>query len=247
MCLFLNIFCVILCIALPLFTDRFDSEKVEVVSGLPSSDDVNSEADRHDNYGTKDVHFMLHVFSSLFCRIDQLIQQKKHGLVAIDGNSAAGKSTLAKLLKSVYSCNIFSMDDFFLRPVQRTRDRLAEPGGNIDYERFSEEIIEQLKSGEPFIYRPYDCQVQKLAEKVIVTPNLLNVVEGVYSLHPYFDEIYDIKVFLGLNSEEQRRRLLERNPGLYDRFIEEWVPMENKYFNVFQIPDKCDFLFDTYL
>jgi uridine kinase len=143
-------------------------------------------------------------FLPLFSRIDELMKQKKSIIAAIDGNSAAGKTSLAAVLKSRYDCNIFSMDDFFLTPHQRTPDRLDEPGGNIDYERFCEEIIEALKSGKPFSYRAYCCQTMKLSEPIQVNPNPLNIIEGAYSLHPYFAGAYDIKVFLRLDEAEQR-------------------------------------------
>ena len=179
----------------------------------------------------------------LFHKIDDLRQSKKRIIVAIDGNSTAGKSSLAALLKSVYSCNVFSMDDFFLRPIQRTPDRLSEPGGNIDYERFKVEIIDALISGEPFSYRPYNCQTMELSEPVPVNPNSLNIVEGAYSLHPYLIGAYDIKVFMSIGEAEQKRRLSERSADLYDRFIHEWIPMENKYFSYFNVSDTCDIVF----
>ena len=182
-------------------------------------------------------------FLPLFNNINKLMQNKERIIVAIDGNSAAGKSSLAALLKSVYACNIFSMDDFFLQPFQRTPERLNEPGGNVDYERFGKEIIEPLKSGGPFIYKAYNCQTGELSRPVIVSPHQLNIIEGVYSLHPHFVAVYDIKVFLSLNHVEQRRRLSSRNAELFNRFIKEWIPMENKYFKAFQIPAKCDIVF----
>ena len=184
-------------------------------------------------------------FLPLFYRIDELMQRKKSVAVAIDGNSAAGKSSLAGLLKSAYNCNVFPMDSFFLRPTQKTRGRLDEPGGNIDYERFEEEVLGPLKSGEPFAYRTYDCRTEQLSAPVPVEPNPLNVIEGVYSMHPLFAGAYDVKVFLSLGETEQRRRLLERNANLYDRFINEWIPMENKFFKYYGVPGRCDFVFDV--
>ena len=179
----------------------------------------------------------------LFSRIDEFIQSKKRVIVGIDGNSASGKSTLASLLKANYSCNIFSMDDFFLRPVQRTQERYNEVGGNIDYERFNEEIIKPLKSEKSFYYQPYDCQTMTLSEPIWSTPNPVNVIEGVYSLHPSYIEAYDIKVFMAVDENEQRRRLFERNAELYNRFLYEWIPLENKYFSHFHIPEQCDIVF----
>jgi uridine kinase len=165
-------------------------------------------------------------------------------VAAIDGNSAAGKSTLSAMLKERYSAAVIRMDDFFLRPFQRTPERLGEPGGNIDYERFSEEVIEPLKAGRQFTYRPYDCRKAGFSPAVTVTPGPLTVVEGVYSLHPRFAGAYDITVFLSLGEDEQRRRLAERDPHLLDRFIREWIPMENRYFDAFNIRRKCDFVID---
>ena len=182
-------------------------------------------------------------FLPLFRRIDDLRLHKQRIIVAIDGHSTAGKSSLAALLKSVYSCNVFSMDDFFLRPVQRTQDRLREPGGNIDYERFKEEIIDALNSGEPFSYRPYNCHTMELTAPVPVNPNPLNIIEGAYSLHPYLIGAYDIKVFLSIDETEQKLRLSKRSAELYDRFINEWIPMENKYFSYFNVSDTCDMIF----
>ena len=53
-------------------------------------------------------------FALVFAAIDTLAGRESQVLVAIDGNSGAGKSRLAELLAEVYDCNVFHMDDFFL-------------------------------------------------------------------------------------------------------------------------------------
>ena len=58
-------------------------------------------------------------------RIDELMSQKERVIVAIDGNCTAGKTTLAGKLAERYDCNVIHMDDFFLRPEQRTPERYA--------------------------------------------------------------------------------------------------------------------------
>ena len=60
-------------------------------------------------------------------------------IIAIDGRSAAGKTTLAEELLAVTGGDILHMDDFFLPPELRTAQRYSEPGGNIHRERFQEE------------------------------------------------------------------------------------------------------------
>ena len=171
------------------------------------------------------------------CRIDGMLTEKERVIVAIDGCCASGKTTLAGRLAEMYDCNLFHMDDFFLRPEQRTAERFTQPGGNVDYERFMEEVLTPLKRGEPFSYRPFACSTFTLAEPVAVEPKKLTIVEGTYSQHPYFGEPYDLKILLTVTEETQRSRILERPPFLHDRFFNDWIPMENLYFEKCRISD----------
>ena len=164
-------------------------------------------------------------------QIDCLLTQKDRVIVAIDGKCTSGKTTLASKLAQIYDCNVFHMDDFFLRPDQRTPERFEEIGGNIDYERFQEEILLPLKSGEAFSYRPFDCSTCTLSSPVYVTPKRLNIIEGTYSHHPYFGNAYDLKILLTVDEETQHRRILDRPEFLHRRFFDEWIPMENRYFD----------------
>ena len=174
--------------------------------------------------------------------INQLLSQEKQVIIAIDGSCTAGKTTLSAALAEIYDCNIFHMDDFFLRPEQRTPERFAEVGGNVDYERFQEEVLLPLKSGKAFSYRPFDCSTFALAAPVSVTPKKLNIIEGTYSHHPYFGNPYDLKILLTVDEETQRQRILERPVFLHRRFFEEWIPMENRYFEVFGISDQSEII-----
>ena len=175
-------------------------------------------------------------------QINMLLEEKNFVIVAIDGKCTSGKTTLASQLAEIYDCNVFHMDDFFLRPEQRTPERFAEVGGNVDYERFHEEVLLPLKSGKAFSYRPFDCTTFTLAAPVTAAPKKLNVIEGTYSHHPYFGNPYDLKILLTVDEEIQRQRILERPAFLHKRFFEEWIPMENRYFDGFAIPSEAGFI-----
>ena len=175
-------------------------------------------------------------------QINMLLEEKNFVIVAIDGKCTSGKTTLASQLAEIYDCNVFHRDDFFLRPQPRTPERFAEVGGNVDYERFHEEVLLPLKSGKAFSYRPFDCSTFTLAAPVTVAPKKLNIIEGTYSHHPYFGNPYDLKILLTVDEETQRQRILERPAFLHKRFFEEWIPMENRCFREFDIPDRCDIL-----
>ena len=174
--------------------------------------------------------------------INWFLQRKEKVVVAIDGKCTSGKTSLAAQLAQIYDCNVFHMDDFFLRPEQRTPERFAEIGGNVDYERFNEEVLIPLKAGRSFTYRPFDCSTFTLAAPVCVTPKKLNIIEGTYSHHPYFGNPYDLKILLTVDEETQRQRILQRPAFLHKRFFEEWIPMENQFFAGFHIATKADII-----
>lgn len=153
-------------------------------------------------------------------------------LIAIDGRCAAGKTTLAAHLKSRLNCTVFHMDDFFLRPEQRTSERLNTPGGNVDYERFRDEILEPLRNGATRIdYRAYDCKTQTLSDVIRVRRESVCIVEGSYSCHPALWDYYDLHVFLTVEAGEQMRRIRARGgEEAVKVFAERWIPLEERYF-----------------
>ena len=163
--------------------------------------------------------------------------------LAIEGGSASGKSTLADTLQQIYNCTVLHTDDFFLRPEQRTPERLAEIGGNLDRERFANEIVHPLTHGDPIRYRRFDCMTQTLTEPITVQQHALTVIEGAYSLHPYFGKYYDLAIFLDIAPDIQKKRIGVRNsPMLARRFFDEWIPMENAYFAAMDIKTRADLI-----
>ena len=167
-------------------------------------------------------------------------------ILAIEGCCCSGKTTFAKQLSEKYDCNVFHMDDFFLRPFQRTEERYRTPGGNVDYERFREEVLIPVTGGQPFSYRPFDCRRMSLSEPVYVKPKGINIVEGTYSMHPELRTFYTDSIFLKVSSEEQLRRLsLRETPESLQRFIDIWLPLEKLYFNTFKPWEFCEHVFST--
>lgn len=186
------------------------------------------------------------VYADLSAAVAEKIKEKGQIILAIDGRCGSGKSTLTERIAGEYSCSVIHMDDFFLRPEQRTEERLAEPGGNIDRERFMEEVLIPLKRGEQsFCYRRFDCSKQKLTETVRIEHGSLVIVEGVYSCYLSFRDCYDLTLFLSIDEQIQRARILERSgPQKLERFIQEWIPKEEDYFKTFCVKESCDFCID---
>lgn len=180
-------------------------------------------------------------FEPVVAEIEHLlkVEDKKVVLIAIDGKCCSGKSTLGSYLQKRFDCNLFHMDDFFLQNFQRTEQRLNEAGGNVDYERFSEEVLTPLLSCQPLQYRIFNCATRTIDKEYSIYPKKLNIVEGAYSQHPYFNNPYDLCFFLDIDDATQIENIRRRN-GLekLELFRTKWIPMENKYFEEYKIKEK---------
>ena len=166
-------------------------------------------------------------------------------VVAVDGRCASGKTTLAALLQEELACQVIHMDDFFLRPDQRTKERLSVPGGNVDYERFFKEVLLPLKEKGECVYRPYDCKSQQFKEPVTVKKSAIVLVEGSYSCHPMLWESYDLHIFLDVDAVTQMKRIRLRNgEEMAQRFADVWIPLEETYFTECRIREKCELYYE---
>ncbi len=171
---------------------------------------------------------------------------QKPVLVAIDGRCSAGKTTLAERLQRELGWCVIHMDDFFLRPEQRTLERYQEPGGNVDYERFLVEVMEPLVKQKPFAYRVYDCKRQEFSETIQIPLCPIAIIEGSYSCHPSLYDYYALHIFMDVGKEEQRKRIVQRNgEAALTVFQEKWIPLEETYFKAYEIKDRCDLCFYT--
>jgi len=184
--------------------------------------------------------------SNIIKKIKQHVRQTKSSpfVIAIDGMSASGKTTLGYLLHEHFpESALFHMDDYFLQPHQRTQERLSEVGGNVDYERFNEDIILHLGDRNGITYRKYDCQSQALGPMLHVDPKPIIIIEGAYSQHPYFNDYCNLRIFCEITKEEQRKRILLRNGAeMLKRFESEWIPKENAYFAKYKIKEQSGLL-----
>ncbi|MCI8386871.1 MAG: hypothetical protein HFE63_00190 [Clostridiales bacterium] len=182
------------------------------------------------------------------CKIDELIRcntNKFPIIVAIDGRAASGKTTSAKLIAEFFGdTEIVHMDDFFLPNELRTQERLNEAGGNLHRERYIDEVLAHIHDTEGFSYRVFDCSTRdyKATPRMISKAKLI-VCEGAYSLHPAFGDYHDIAIFSTITPDEQECRILSRNGDeMLEHFKSMWIPMEEKYFEAFDIEKKCDII-----
>ena len=173
--------------------------------------------------------------------LQRLQEDSSIRVIAMDGRAASGKSTKAELLSAVLEAPVVHMDDFFLPPALRTPERLAQPGGNVDYERFAKEVVPHLASDAAFAYRIFDCSQMDFGGLREIAAAPIRIVEGSYAHHPALGNYADLRVFSTVDADEQMARILRRNgERMAEMFRTRWIPMEEKYFNHFGIREKAD-------
>ncbi len=161
--------------------------------------------------------------------------------VGIDGHAASGKTTCAAQLAALYDCNVFHMDDYFLPFDRRTPERLAEPGGNVDYERFRAEVLDSILAGNPVTHSAFDCGNGEFLQPVTEPSKPLAIIEGSYAHHPYFGVAYDLRIAIDITPDKQRARILARNgEQMLSMFENRWIPLEHRYFDTFRIFENAD-------
>lgn len=166
-------------------------------------------------------------------------------IIAIDGPSGSGKTTLASEIANMYNVDIVHMDDFFLPIDLRTKERLNECGGNVHYERFLDEVGNGIQSRGEFCYRKFSCKTMSYESKIRISYKKPIIVEGSYSLRADFRGLYTKMLYLEVDEETQKQRIIKR-VGIerYEDFKNIWIPKEKEYIEKFQIKKSADIILE---
>lgn len=182
-------------------------------------------------------------YNRIFKKIEDIIIQKNTVLIGIDGRCGSGKSTLATEIANIYGGNVFHIDDFYIPFNKREADFQNRIGGNIDWERFTKDILGNITHKKNFSYNKYSCKEDEFQE-VQVIANKINIIEGAYSNLAKVE--YDIKIFLDVDSKTQLERIEKRNgEKAKESFIKIWIPLEERYIKETDLLNQCDLLVDT--
>lgn len=180
----------------------------------------------------------------IYEEIEKQIKLNKKVVVAIDGPSASGKSTLGDLLVKKYDALLFHTDHYFLPKEKKTKERLAESGGNVDYMRLKSEIMDNLDQ-EYLKSDHFNCVTNQLEKRDLVKNKQVIVVEGAYSMHRLLFPYYTLSIFLEIDDDLQQNRILARNgEEMLKKWMSEWIPLENIYFEKENLRMKSDIVID---
>lgn len=146
----------------------------------------------------------LHVdYAALIDAIDTLIEQYNASAIAIDGMSGAGKAELAAVLSRRYGAPVIHMSDFTLPLAERAKGWENTPGGDIDFVRFREEIVDPWMQKKPLVYSTLDPETGLPVSRQALPDARLYIVEGTYCLHPFIPDFYDLRIYMSTSPEKR--------------------------------------------
>jgi len=165
-------------------------------------------------------------------------------VIALDGHSAAGKSTLGGKLTKEMKAAVIAVDDFYRdepEDVRLSYDAALGVRRYFDWERMVREAILPLRAGVAARYRPFDWQAgHGLGDVVTIEPASVVIVEGVYSARPELRPLLDVAVLVQAPADSRLRRRRERHDA--HEWEARWDRAERLYFTTVSPPDSFDFV-----
>ena len=161
------------------------------------------------------------------------VNKHKPFVVAVDGRSASGKSTLTKELLSQLpaSTSVIEGDDFYRVMSEIARLKLSPEQGVklfFDWQRVIE-LLKSLKVGSDINYRVYKWGHNCLGDVKTICISDIVIIEGVYSSRPEFSSFIDYHILVETPYKQRLQRQLNRGENTYD-IINKWAKAEELYF-----------------
>lgn len=167
-----------------------------------------------------------------------ILNNQDTSIIALEGKCGSGKTYLSQRLSKHLDIEILPIDYFFLPTNRKTKKRLSEVGGNIDYELVRETLLD-IRNNKPRSIKIFDCKKQEYY-KIPFNPKKIVILEGVYSFHPYFRDLIDKMIYIDTPFNIRNDRLKERDN--YQDYINKWIPLEDKYFDELDIIYTADLI-----
>jgi len=167
-------------------------------------------------------------------------------LVAVDGRSGVGKSTLCARLAERAGAAHVDGDDFYAGGDAAALAPLAPPeraAAVIDVHRLRTEALEPLLAGRTARWRAFDWDAMAglVAEATACAPAPVVVLDGTYSGRPELADLVDLSVLVALDERERLARLAAREgDDLDDAELALWEAAEDHYFAVVRPPASFD-------
>jgi uridine kinase len=154
-------------------------------------------------------------------------------VVAIDGRSGVGKSTLARALAERLDACVIDGDEFYVGGIELRMDSLASRAAAcIDWTR-QRSVLEALAAGRTAHWRAFDWDAfdgRLCGDPKTLEPRPVVILEGVYAARPELADLLDLRVVLVAPGEVRLARLAARE-GTIGSWERQWHEAEEFYFD----------------
>lgn len=172
-------------------------------------------------------------------RIQQLIEEKGSTvLVALDGRSGTGKSTIAKQLAESLGGVEINSDNFWSGGSNNEWDMKTPKEKSdqaIDWKRLKTDVLLPLLAGKAARWRSFDWEKGEglSPTEIINNPSQLIILDGAYSSRPELQDLIDLSILVEVSDDHNRRqRLIERESEEYMKdWHGRWDVAEDYYFS----------------
>jgi len=199
------------------------------------------------------------VIDTLRRHLERMLEARVTPLVvAIDGRSGVGKSTLASQLGAVLPASVIPTDDFFAAeltsadwdarsPSERARDA-------IDWRRLRRLVLEPLLAGRAAVWHPFDfaAGVRADGSYAFASGSIrrdaapLIMLEGAYSSRPELADLVEVAILVEAPAATRHERLALREAGDFlDAWHRRWDAAEDYFFTEVRPRTSFDIVVDS--
>ena len=178
-------------------------------------------------------------------------------LVAIDGRSGAGKSTVAAILAAATHATVVPSDDFFAAEITsaqwEARSGPERARDAIDWRRLREEALEPLLAGRSVTWHPFDFAAGARPDGTYaISPELMRrepapviILDGAYSTRPELADLTALTILVEVPPAVRLKRLAGREaPDFLASWHARWDVAEDFYFAHVRPPSAFDLVVD---
>ena len=180
-------------------------------------------------------------------------------VVALDGLSGAGKTTLVTQLQQHFqNAVVIHIDDHIVEHAKRYNTGYVEwiEYYNLQWDLpfLTKILLQAIRDNAPYLQLPYylkemDTTIEKT---VMLQPNCIVLIEGIFLLRNEWKHYYDFSIFLDCPKEVRFQRVCEREKYVGDmqerikKYNNRYWPAEEYYLKTQKPLDVADFVLQSH-
>ena len=155
-------------------------------------------------------------------------------IIAIDGRSGAGKTTLAielaARLRTHHKVSLFHLEDIY-------------PGWNgltAGIERYVSTVLTPLSRGDRAVWTSWDWEKHYDGDARVTLPAEIVIIEGVGAAAAEARPLLSAVIWADSPDDVRRTRALDRDGGTYEPFWDQWAAQEDEWLAGDDVPGQAD-------